>query len=1053
MTELYVRIHLWLAGRRRAVLFLMALLLVAGALSGLRLKLNEDFTDMLPMSAPAIAEQVQAMQRVNQTDRVYIDVSVRQNNQEVLTDAADRMETALRDIPELRDVLARIDADAFEQVYQRLQEQLPTLLTRDELQQLRKKLEPAALEERLRWLKTRMSQPQGMMLKRVARQDPAGLSDSLTAKLRDLQAGIGNARIIDGRIASADGRHILLTATTGFPSSDTGRSAAMVESVLQAARTVEAAFPGGSVAVTSAHRSALDNARTIEADSLRTGSMAMVAVLILMAAVFRRRWLAALGAAPTIVGILGALTLLSLGGAPVSAVALGCGSILTGVTIDYGICLLYHSDNSPAADREGLARIISLFVPEVTVGALTTMAAFLVMFLSPVPGHRQLALFGSLGVALAALFALIVLPLTIPVQQRNSGTPLPLTTVMSRLLAWRARNTSWLGPALALFTIVCAVGAFRLEFGGDIERLNGVSEATARDEAIVRETWGHALSLSTIVVSGATEEEALQKNEAVHAALLKLRAAGAIESVSSAAPLMPSLERRRENLRAWREFWADGNEGSLRAGLAGAAAGLGFRKAAFEPFLQRLGGAEFNANDLVGLPSPLGDLAEEYRMRKDGGIHIASLAKTRDLAGFRALRAAVKAAVPDARLLNKAAMAAELTSVARDGLARFAGWVMILHAIILLALLGRIELVAIAMSPMLIGVFWTLGTFGLLGLPIDISNFIFVIFVIGVGGDYSLFMILAELDRLRGHEDRIAGAGGAVTVCALTTLIGVGSLALADHPALFSIGMTALLGISFSLVATLAVIPAAMQWIARRARMPARVDASPDGPADRRRIRQEVVRLYRYHTPYVTQFAWWKTKIDPLYPAVEKAAPKAGEILDLGCGFGITLHWLTLASPDRRGRGIDFDAFKVRVASTTAETNPKVNFEQQDLLEWTDYPACDCILLCDVLHYFPHAHKAAILRQAFRALRPGGTLIIRDALADRSKRHRKTALSERWAVRIRQNISIQGLHFEDKEAHLKLLRETGYENVAVADNSGLGSNFMITALKRPGLPG
>ena len=96
------------------------------------------------------------------------------------------------------------------------------------------------------------------------------------------------------------------------------------------------------------------------------------------------------------------------------------------------------------------------------------------------------------------------------------------------------------------------------------------------------------------------------------------------------------------------------------------------------------------------------------------------------------------------------------------------------------------------------------------------SNFIFVIFVIGVGGDYSLFMVLAELEPLRGYQERTASTGGAVTLCALTTLFGVGVLVLARHPALFSIGLTALLGISFSLLATLFLVPPCMNWIGRR---------------------------------------------------------------------------------------------------------------------------------------------------------------------------------------------------------------------------------------------
>ena len=122
-------------------------------------------------------------------------------------------------------------------------------------------------------------------------------------------------------------------------------------------------------------------------------------------------------------------------------------------------------------------------------------------------------------------------------------------------------------------------------------------------------------------------------------------------------------------------------------------------------------------------------------------------------------------------------------------------------------------------------------------------------------------------------------------------------------------------------------------------------------------------------------------KTDPLFRAVEKAVPARGEILDLGCGYGIVAHWLTLFTPERRVHGVDFDAEKIRVAQVTARANPQVHFEHRDILEWPEFPACDCALLCDVLHYFPRELKAEVLRKIFAALRPGGCLIIRDAMA------------------------------------------------------------------------
>ena len=1112
MIERFVQLHLFLARHRAVVLLLTAGFVIAAVFMGRKLKLNEDFTDILPMSAPAIAEQVEALKHIRQADRIYIDVATATTNAEQLADAAGQLTAALREIPQLADVRGEINVTDMGAAYQQLQTQLPSLLNSNELRELEPRLAPAALEKRLGWLKQAMMQPQGLMFKDVAQSDPAGISDAVSVRLRALQAGTGDAHIVGGRITSADGCHVLINATPEFRSSDTGKSAALIEAVLKAARSVEGKFSDGAVkiSVTGTHRAALDNTVMIRRDTARTSIIATIAIAVLILLACRRRWLALMALIPVVFGALGAVTVFFLTGDLVSSVALGCGSMLIGVTVDYGLYIVYTLDNSPPASRAKLARIVAGLLPALTFGALTTMAAFFVMFLSPISGHRQLGLFGVVGVGLAALFALFILPVFIPVKAAPHARPLPLTAMLQRLFDWRTRNTRFVLPALVLFTLVCAVGVSRVKFDGDLARLNGITAGTQRAEEVVRESWGKVLSLTTVVVGGATREEVLQKNEQVCAALEKLRTAKSIESFSSVAPLLPSARTQQANRRDWRDFWTPARQAELGGSLAAAAGKLGFRAASFDSFLQRIASPETAVTD--GTNSALGRLTADFWNERDGKIYLTTLVKTGDPAGFRQLRAAVQSAVPDARLLNKTALADEITRVARRALPVFGVLVAMLNAFLIFLLLGRIELALVTVLPMAAGIFWTLGTLGLCGLPIDVANFVFVIFVVGVGGDYSLFLVLSELEPLRGHPERTAATGGAVTMCALTSLLGTGVLVLAHHPALFSVGLTALLGISFSLLATLFLVPISIRWLAKinlrqleidrayfRVRPPSQdsrsvwtasasaalsdgrkslesvddlgahpkrrsSDRSPDAsrnptasvkntvmktslvPTPAQTLRA-VSRLYRFQGPYVSQFVYWKMKTDPLFRAVEKVVPARGEILDVGCGYGMVAHWLTLFTPGRSVHGVDFDAEKIRVAQVTARANPQVTFARRDILEWPEYPACDCALLCDVLHYFPHQHKADVLRKVFAALRPGGCLIVRDAMAKEDSSHRAVARSEKWGVFLGQNRTRHGLHFEDEKTHLALLREAGFAKVEIRTEAGLGSNQLLIASK------
>ena len=53
--------------------------------------------------------------------------------------------------------------------------------------------------------------------------------------------------------------------------------------------------------------------------------------------------------------------------------------------------------------------------------------------------------------------------------------------------------------------------------------------------------------------------------------------------------------------------------------------------------------------------------------------------------------------------------------------------------------LGAVELAVVTLLPLAFGLLWTLGIMGWLGLPIDMMNCVFVIFIIGIGEDYSVF--------------------------------------------------------------------------------------------------------------------------------------------------------------------------------------------------------------------------------------------------------------------------------------------------------------------------
>ena len=110
--------------------------------------------------------------------------------------------------------------------------------------------------------------------------------------------------------------------------------------------------------------------------------------------------------------------------------------------------------------------------------------------------------------------------------------------------------------------------------------------------------------------------------------------------------------------------------------------------------------------------------------------------------------------------------------------------------------------------PLAMGIVWMLGAMKLLGMSFNFANLVAIPLIIGVGIDNGVHVI---------HRVRLEGAGGmdvvlrhtarAILIASLTTMIGFGSLALASHRGLASLGLVLLLGVGSCLVTSVVVLP------------------------------------------------------------------------------------------------------------------------------------------------------------------------------------------------------------------------------------------------------
>jgi hypothetical protein len=133
------------------------------------------------------------------------------------------------------------------------------------------------------------------------------------------------------------------------------------------------------------------------------------------------------------------------------------------------------------------------------------------------------------------------------------------------------------------------------------------------------------------------------------------------------------------------------------------------------------------------------------------------------------------------------------------------------------AVFRNLRTVCFILLPVLVGSVWTLGIMDLFGLKLNMANLVILPLILGIGVVNGIHIT----HRYREEKDKNAvvlgkSTGQAVVLSSLTTMIGFGSMMVADHYGVFSLGLVLTLGVFCCLVASVTFLPALLKLSATR---------------------------------------------------------------------------------------------------------------------------------------------------------------------------------------------------------------------------------------------
>jgi len=770
--------------RHRIVLYAVTLAIVGGSMAAFtRVDLQENIQSMLPDDHSDVAIQFRLLEHAPFARKVFVNLNGPPGtSSRDLIEAGDRLAKSMNP-PIFSHVVSSPLLGSGMGTFSWLMKVLPNLVTPQDMLKIETRLTPEKIRTRLSEIYDQLLSPEGWWMKHLVQSDPLGLRSIVLEKLRFLNL-VPGIRVEENHFLSADGRNVLLIADTPVAITDANGCRVLMKTFNELVRNL---VPHQiEVSLISAHRYTLANAETMKRDLFVVLSISGAGILGLFF-LFLRSWRALFLFLVPVSVLCIATVGVSLVFEEVSAVTIGFGSVLLGISVDFATHIYF----ALRSRGHKPAKVLTEVSQPVLFGGLTTMGAFSVLLFSSVPGQRQLAVFSITGMAASLILSLIVFPHLITPSARKDRLLEP-----QNYRRWPP-SSSWIlgiwGGVLAL----CLWQTATLRFQGDLRSLNLVPEEIRRAEMNFQEAWGNFRARALIFAEGSDLQTALKANDDLFAHFAPKAVS---REVVSLAPIFPPAQRQSESRQRWAAFWSEKRRSWLRDQLEREGARQGFSQNAFAPFFEWLGDSPAPITLEALRQCGLGELVDTMIFEKGNKTQILTLVP--DAPEMAGVMDQLDGRSKGLRFLSQRRFSELLSSTISRDFTGFIGKASLVILVFLSILFRDPKKIFYALVPVLTGLIFMFGLMGALGWEFNLFNIVATILVIGLGVDYGIFMV-SKISQGYDH-----GTAQAVLVSGLTTLAGFGALVLAKHPALHSIGVTVLLGIGIAIPSALLVIPA-----------------------------------------------------------------------------------------------------------------------------------------------------------------------------------------------------------------------------------------------------
>ena len=811
MTKAFIRLFDYFQSHKAVYWASMVALFVFFGYFAMQIHLEEDIDKLMPSSKNEDGTTKLAFADLKIKDKVFLLFAKEKEgtSYEELSAACDAFVDSLQqDSALVEDIFYQLSEDLMPEGIDYMMEHLPAYIDSKAYEGFDTLMSQEHMVQQMDQNREDLASEIGEMFPELIQMDPIGMRTVLAEQLKPLLSA-GNYQTLDGHFFVPDSTVCIAFLTPRFSSTNTGQGSALFERLNALRAQFAQSHPDIDISYHGTPASGYYNSSQIKHDLTTTIAGALVLVLIFLLVCFRRVDTIPLLLLPVVFGTLFGLSMMYWLKGEFSLLALGIGGVVLGVALSYVLHILTHHQYVSNGEQ-----LLKDQVKPVFLGCLTTIGSFAGLIFINTALLQDFGLFAAFAIMGTTLFSLAYLP---PLLRKGKGG---FPAFIEKINNYPFDRKKALLIIISILSIIC-IGAYVKEgtrFDADMHNLGYLEDMTEHSEQLLRDKTYTGDKQKYFASKGKTMEEAIEHFAVLDKKLDSLAKMGLVKSYTHTNQIFVSQKEQQKRIDAWHNYWNEERLAKVRQLISKTATQAGLNADAFSTFFEAAT-RDYEPDKLyeVGL-IPQGYQSTLMEQSYDGNYLCFTSVRCQNDSVRSAESDYIR--ICDAIASDPNLLVLDTYYYTTDTLLQMSSdfdvlqWLSMLFVfvVLLLSFHFNIKHTILGFMPILLSWLIVLGAMVIADVRFNLISIIISTFIFGIGVDYSIFV----MDGLtNGNKEKLAYHKTAILLSAVTLIVTVSSMLIAQHPAIKSVGFSTLVGLLSAVILSYVLQPAVYRWLNR----------------------------------------------------------------------------------------------------------------------------------------------------------------------------------------------------------------------------------------------